>query len=163
MNLPSLENFMMRLFSVIGMTIGTENIPVFGDNDIAWRIETVAPATRHAGGSQCHQYLALRTELDDLMSPCSLWRPRGGNRIGHPHVSGRIDVNAMWPDEPSAAEAIRDIAAQVELDDRVQIRIQAFVTKALGRAGIASDDSPEMFAVGVHRDVADCAHLPSIR
>jgi hypothetical protein len=85
-----------------------------------------------------------------------------GDCIGDPNVSIGVDIDAVRPYEHAATEALHHIAIQVELDDRVQVRIETFIAETFGRAGVTADDCPYMFAIGIYRHITDCAHLSPI-
>ena len=85
-----------------------------------------------------------------------------GHPIRHPHVSVGIHIDAVGPNEHPAAEALDGITLGVELDDRVQIRIEALVAEAVGPR-ITSHHGPDVLAVGVDRYISDGPHLPPCR
>src|SRR4029079_4858202 len=82
----------------------------------------------------------------------------GRRALGDPHVALVIDEEAVRPVEETRAEALDQIAVQVELQDRIDFRVEAGVSVAFTRA-----QHPEMLAVRVHIDAGDDAELPSCR
>ena len=66
-----------------------------------------------------------------------------------------IDVHAVRPEDLSRAEALHDLAARIELDDRIDLRAGADI----GAAAIAG---PDVLAVDVDVDRADRSPSPSV-
>ncbi len=66
----------------------------------------------------------------------------------------------MRPDEQPAAEAFDGVAVGRELDDDVEIRLEAFVAELVA-AGIAAQHGPDVATVKVDVDIADGADLPA--
>ena len=74
----------------------------------------------------------------------------GGDRIGNPYVAIGVHVDAVWPDEPVAAETRDDITVHVEFQYGIELRVEALVAKAFRSVGVTTDDCPQVFAVRVH-------------
>ena len=93
-------------------------------------------------------------------APARSVRAFGACGIRHPHVAVAIDVEAVRPDEQAAAEARHLITVRVELEDGVEVRVEAFVRELIA-AGVAAEYCPDVLAVGSDVDVADRADLPA--
>ena len=100
-----------------------------------------------------HQQLALRAELEDgvalalgVRELCHLGGRRR-SRVHDPHVALPIDVHAVRPEDLSGAEALDDLAARIELDDRFDVRPGAELVPAVA--------GPDVLAVDVDVDRAD--------
>ena len=59
MNLPSLENFTMRLFGVAAVAVGDEDVAVRRDDDVGRLVEDVVAVAGDAGLAERHQHLAV--------------------------------------------------------------------------------------------------------
>ena len=112
------------------VAIGDEDIAIGGNHDIARGHKVVRPGSGDSRRPERHQHLPPRAELDNLMPPLPFRRPRRADRVGYPHVAVAIDVDAMGPDEHPAAEARDYLAVGAELEDRIEVRIAAFVAES---------------------------------
>src|SRR5262249_892998 len=85
-------------------------VPRVGD-DVVRLGQRVRWISLHPRSAQCHEHLAVGTELDNNAALLVFTRKLAaffGCRnasVGHPHVSISIDVDAVWPDEHAAAKA----------------------------------------------------------
>ena len=122
----------------------------------------VRTTPRNPGRAQPHQHLARGAELDDLVPACSFGCSCGTHRVGHPDITVRVHVDSVRPDEHAASEALHDVAFLIELQNRIQVGIQALVAEPPGFGRITPDDSPDMLAVGIDVDPANGTHLPSV-
>ena len=117
----------------------------------------------HAGFAQRHQDLAFGTELEDLVALAG-FVPFGAARFpcrrafGDPHVAFMVDEESVRPVEESGAKALDEIAVEIELQDRIDLRIETRVAVAF-----ASAQHPQMLATGVHVDAGDDADLAAAR
>jgi hypothetical protein len=81
------------------VTIGDEHVAVCGDRDTSRPIEEVRSVPTHARGSDCHQYLAARADLQDRLAHRHASRILRGHaenglvvvRIGRPDVAVLVD------------------------------------------------------------------------
>ena len=118
----------------------------------------------HAGFPQRHEDLAFRTELDDHASlALFLGRllevvRRRGSRVGHPHISISIDMDAVRPHEHPAAKAPDLLARLIEFVD--WIRFGTETTRGGPRR--ASVGCPHGLAVAVDGDAVGAAPRPSL-
>ena len=115
-NLPFRSNTEMRptRFGILDVRMAFRHVNVavarIGDDvgRVGQRVRRISP---HARSAQRHQHLAIGTELDDDASLVVFSRKLlelvGGRdaRVGHPHVSVSIDMDAVRPHEHAAAKA----------------------------------------------------------
>ena len=125
----------------------------------------VRTTSRDTGRPERHQHLAAGAELDDLLPALvAARRSVGSDRIGHPDVAFAIDLDAVGPDEHAASEARHHLAVRAEFVDRVSFRVAAFVAEPGGISErVASDDGPDVTAVGVDCHLSHGAHLAAVR
>jgi hypothetical protein len=123
-----------------------EDVAVRCDEHVIWLIEVVG-FRRATGFAERHQQLALRAELEDLMTARRPWQGtiarRGRVRlpgcrlraarwrrrlrriilsVGHPDVAIAIDVQPVREDEHALREARDQFAGRIELEERRQAR-----------------------------------------
>ncbi len=148
---------------VVTVAIRPEDVPFVRHHDVARGVEMIRPVTGHARRAEGHQHLARRTEFDHLVASGPLGGACGGDRVGHPHVAVRVHIDPVGPDKHPTPEALHDMAVQVELEDRVQVRIETLVAEPFRGGCITPHHGPDMVATRVCRDAAHRAHLPSVR
>ena len=146
-----------------GMAIRDENVPVVSHDDVGRSVEAVRTLSRSSGCAEGHQHPPIRAELDDLVASCSIWGSRGADGVGHPDVAVLVHIDPVGPYEHPAPEALYDVAVQIELEDRVQIRIQALVAEPRGVGCVTSHHCPDMVTVGVDRHPTHRSHFPPAR
>ena len=138
------------------MAIGDEDAAVVRHDDVGWRVEMVAPTACLAVCAKRHQHLAGGAELHHDVAARSGGCPLFTHRVGHPDVAVRIDINPVRPDEHPAPEALCHRAVRPELDDRIEIGVEAFAPEVF-RAGIAAENRPDVLAVRIDGGIADGA------
>ena len=144
------------------MSIGDEDRSIVTYYHVGGRVEVGTTPSRNPGRAEGQQDPTSGTEFDDLLSPRSFRCSPRGHSVRHPHVSVRIHIDAVGPDEHASAEALDGITFGVELDDRVQIRIEALAAEAIGPC-ITPHYGPDMLTIVVDRHISDGPHLPPRR
>ena len=141
------------------MAVGDPDVAVLRNHHTRRTVEVFLVRTRNAGLAERHHELPVGAELIDLMaemlleSGCSariaVWRA-----IGHPDEPFAIDEEAVREVRDPFAEAPHELAVEVDLNHRIEIRLGAAV-----RATTIED--PQMLAVGIHLDAARDSDLPT--
>src|SRR6185295_1263114 len=110
----------------IGVALGDVNIAILWvGHDVVWIGQRLRRIAAHARLAECHQHLAVRTELDDGTALLVLAREllqligRRRPRVGHPDIALAIDMDAVRPHEHATAEASDLLPLIVEQMDRV--------------------------------------------
>ena len=141
---------------------GDENAAVRSDQHVVGLGQLRGRIAGLTAGADRHQQLALRAELQHGVALAlgigklrQLLRRRRA-RVRDPDVALLVDVHAVRPQDLSRAEARHDLAGGIELDHRIDLRIQADVAAA----AIAG---PDVFAVSVDVHRADRAPFPAVR
>src|SRR5262249_57587780 len=88
-----------------GMSRGDENVSIGRNEHRRWRVEFVRAIAGDPGFAEREQHLAVRTELDDLMTLAVLAQP-----IGDPDVALAVDMNAVRQHQRTNAEAVHQLA-----------------------------------------------------
>jgi hypothetical protein len=87
------------------MSIGDEDVAVRSNEHRRWRVEFVSTTAGDPGFAEREQHLAVRTELDNLMTFALLAQP-----IGDPDVALAIDMDAVRQHQRANAEAFHQVA-----------------------------------------------------
>ena len=115
-NFPFLSNTEMRPIEIgirhVGMALGDVDVAIGRVGHDVGRIgQGFGRISPHAGLPERHQDLAFGAELDDH-APFACFSGKllevvgaRGSRVGHPHISLSIDVDAVRPHEHPAAKA----------------------------------------------------------
>ena len=144
------------------VTIRDENVAVVRHHNATGRIEVVRTAAWNSGRAQPHEHFTLGVELDDLVPAGSLGRTHRAHRVGHPHVTVRVYIDSVRPYEHTATEALHNIAVRVELQNRVQIRVQTLIPESPRLSRITPDHRPDMLSIRIDVHPANGAHLPAV-
>ena len=127
------------------------------DHNLRWPVEAVELVAPHPRDAERHEDLTLRAELEDLLPfPCIRSRLRASPRraVGDPDVAFVIDEEAVGPCKNSASEVRHDVSIEIELEDGIQLRIDATV-------GAAAVQHPHVPSVGVREHARDGSPGPS--
>ena len=146
------------------MTIRHVDVALAVNHNIGGGIEMALIVTRFPECSERHQHFALGTEfVGNVSAAIALRYCVVSHRIGHPDVAIRIHLQPVRPDEQALAHAEYDFSGgNFDLHYGIKVRVEAFVPEML-RAGIASNNRPDVFAVNIEVQVACRAHLPAFR
>ena len=93
------------------------------------------------------------------MSACTNRGTCFTERVCDPNIAIRVNIDPMRPDEHPAAKAFGNGTVWCKLDDRIEIRIKAFIAESV-RSGITSDNRPEMFSIRIDGYATYSAHRP---
>ena len=115
------------------MAVQDVNLPGGSDHYLRWPVEAVEPVAPHACDAEGHEDLTLRAEFKDLLPfPYGRSRLRASpcRAVGDPDVAFVIHEETVGPREQSASEVRYEISVQIELEDGIQLRIDATVGTA---------------------------------
>src|SRR5258708_2121938 len=135
---------------VAAMPVTNDDVAINGNRDVRWRVEHVGPVTCDTSSAERQQYLALRTELDDLMALAI-----AANIVSRPHIALAIDIEAMGVVEEALANAQYKISRGIESVDRIKRRVDTVSCPT-------SLENPDAFAVGTDIDSRHLSHLAAI-
>ena len=138
--------------AIARVTVAHEDVAVRRDQDVVRLVKAALGTTRHAGGAKSHQHVAVRAELDDLVSPVTL-----AAGIGDPHVAIVIHVDAVRPDEHPSPPPLEHVAVLVELEHDIEVVVPD--------TGVLATpiDRPDRLAVWGDLLKAGRTPIPSIR
>src|SRR6266446_6441590 len=135
---------------VAAMPITNDDVAIGGNGDIRWRVEHVGPVTCDTSSAKRQQYLALWTELDDLMALAI-----AANIVRRPHIALAIDIEAVGVVEETLANAQYKIPRGIESVDRIKRRVDTVSCPT-------SLENPDAFAIGTDIDSRHLSHLAAI-
>ena len=98
------------------MAIGHEDAAVRGYEHIIRGVEDVIPFPGHPGGAEGHEHFALGAEFPYLVASGAV-----AAGIRDPDVAFRIHKHAVGPGDEAGAEALQELAVEVELEDWIEI------------------------------------------
>src|SRR5207237_173047 len=134
-------------------------------HDVCRVSQSFGRISSHTRFPERHQNLAFRVELDDNASllvfsrRCLQLLGARSARVGYPHISISIDMDAMRPHEHPAAKAPDLLPGLIEVVDRVGFGAET----AWSRPGRASVGGPHGFAVTVDGHAIRAAPRSSFR
>src|SRR4029453_18524272 len=107
------------------MPIGNEDVAIEGHRDSGWPVEHVRPVPTHAWRADRHQYLAGRTDFEDLLTQSDAPGIPGGHAedrlcvigIGRPDVPVPVDRESVRVREESHPEASEKPSRWIELQN----------------------------------------------
>src|SRR5580658_3575618 len=129
------------------VSVAHEDVAIGGDRDVRRGVELVGALARDTRLAEGQQHLALRAELDDLMTLAV-----GTGVVARPNVAAVIDIEAMGVIEETLAEACHKFSGGIEFLDRVEQGVGAVLHAA-------AVEHPDALAVGI--DV-DARYLPDL-
>ena len=139
------------------MAVDDPDVAVGRDRDAGRTVEAVGSVARDAGRTERHQELAVGAEFEHLMALADLEARLAaavadGRAFGHPDIAFAVDVEAVRKGEQSFAEALHEIAGEIEFQDRIGGRAGAIVSAA-------ARENPDVLAVAVGKHAARDAEL----
>ena len=177
MNLPSFENFTMRLFEPwpSAMKISPLGAVTTPAGALKWLSSLPATPGSPSVIRTFPSGLNLRTTCPAFTPAfAAILTASSEAGVGRPHIALAVDVQAVRPDEHLRAEAFDDVALGVELVDRV-VRLERAVgvhavdaeAAAAGKRHrarlVAADEGPDALAVDVDVHRRRRSHLPAAR
>src|SRR5688572_6116523 len=109
----------------VAVTVRDEDVAGRSDENVRRLIEQLRTGAADSCLAECHQHLALRVELEDLMPLAVL-----AARVGHPEVALAIDGRAMREDEHPLSPCGEKLAVGVVFEDRRLAASRARVLEA---------------------------------
>ena len=146
-----------RILVLPAVSVGDEDVAFRRGDDVAGLVEVIRPAPRDPGGSERHQDLPFRAELEDLVALALLLVAR---RVGDPDVPVLIHMEPVREDEQPCPEARENFAGvAVELENGIHVGTAAAVREGVAAATVVGPQLP------VRADVHPCggAPLPAVR
>ena len=115
------------------VSVGDEDLAAGRHQDIGRLVEGVVPDPGDPGAAERHQYLTARAELQDLL-PCVVRRIDAVAR--DPDIAVGVDVETVRNIEQAGAEAAQQPPRGVEMQNRVEVRVDT----AVGAAPVEGPD-----------------------
>src|SRR5205807_1539571 len=122
------------------VAVGDEYVAIGRDQDIGWLAEHVWRISGDPRFTERHQDLAILIEFHDRVALAVVH----GAPVADPDIVVFVDQKPMRVVEHSAAKALHQLAAGIELHDRVESRL-----RAIGRR-LAAVEGPVALAIAVH-------------
>src|SRR5215472_5240937 len=132
---------------VAAVTITDKDVTIARNRDIRWSVEHVGAITSNPWSAERQQYLALRTELNDLVALAV-----AASVVGRPHVAFTIDIETMWLIEETLAERHHKISGGIKFFNGITCRVDTVPSST-------PFEDPDAFAVRI--DIYAC-HLPHL-
>src|ERR1700686_4749528 len=100
------------------MPVTDNDVAIAGNRDIRWSVEHVGALTCDTGCAKRQQYLALWTELDDLVALAV-----ATSVVSRPHVAIAIHIETMGMVEETLAKPHHKLSGGIEFFDRIKWRV----------------------------------------
>src|SRR2546426_2483063 len=152
--LRELQNTCVR---IPAMAVRDKDIAIWCDQDGGRLIERVGTITGDSCLAERHQDLAVRAELENLVtlsvSPGIL--PVGSFSVRHPDVSFPVHMDPMRTDEHPRTKALHQLSCRIKLQNGRQVRPRAILSAA-------SLKDPDAAPIAIDRDPGRGSYLPSL-